>query len=301
MILENISYTHNKNKMELVKYSNFETSCVSFTEPKKNKYGGKSVYVQYNDKPLVLQTPELTLPYGLNVYEVKDSSGNPTGKNEYSLNLSFKGYDTRKDVKLFLSKMKELGETIVDYAVDNSQKWFRKKHTKEVVEALNNSIVQYSKDKETGEVTNKWPPTMKVKLYTDDQDNFLCETYNKKHEPVPFRENVVKGTTVKGLMSCSGVWFAGGKFGVTWVMRQMVVNPPSRLSGYSFLPDSDDEEDGVADNTCNVEDTEEDEDDEAVVDADTVEMLVETVEEEKKPVKRVRRRKKKDTAESSNA
>ena len=281
--------------MELVKYSNFETSNVSFTEPKKNKYGGKSVYVQYNDKPLVLQTPELTLPYGLNVYEVKDSSGNPTGKNEYSLNLSFKGYDTRKDVKLFLAKMTELGEEIVDYAVANSQKWFRKKHTKEVVEALNNSIVQYSKDKETGEVTHKWPPTMKVKLYTDDQESFLCETYNKKHEPVSFRENVVKGTTVKGLMSCSGVWFAGGKFGVTWVMRQMVVNPPSRLSGYSFLPDSDDEDE--TDNTCNVEDTDEDD----TVDEDTVEMLVETVEEVKKPAKKVRRRKKKDVEESTNA
>ena len=46
---------------------------------------------------------------------------------------------------------------------------------------------------------------------------------------------------VKGLMQCSGVWFAGGRFGVTWNLVQAQVRKPVRITGFCIMDDSDDE------------------------------------------------------------
>ena len=288
---------------QITKFNNFNTKNVTLSEPKLNKYGGKSVFVNYNNKQLTLQTPRMFLPYGLNEYDVKDSSGNPTGKKEYSLRLSFKDWDTEgSDTNLFLKRMQDFNDTLVDYGVKNSVKWFKKKHSKEIVEALNANVIQYSKDKETGEVTNDWPPTLKAKLYQRN-DEFTCEVYNKKREVVDFRRNVVKGAWVQGLMTCSGVWFAGGKFGVTWVMRQMIVEPPARLTGFSFIMD-DDETDAQV--NTQVEETDEETENEEVheeAEEDTVQQLVDIIEDvpekkatRKKPARK--RRTKKSESES---
>ena len=274
---------------QIIKYNNYNAANVTLSEPKLNKYGGKSVFINYNGKPLTLQTPRMFLPYGLNEYDVKDSSGNPTGKKEYSLRLSFKGWDDEtSNNATFLNAMKGFNDVLVDNGVQHSVKWFKKKHTREVVEALNSNVVQYSKDRETGEVTNEWPPTMKAKLYQRN-DLFTCEAYNKNREEVDFKTNVVKGAWVQGLMSCSGVWFAGGKFGVTWVMRQMIVEPPARLSGFSFLLDDED---------SNVEQTVETDDE----DDETVQQLTDIIEEappvktRKKPVRKSKTKASTDTS-----
>ena len=303
-----LPHTLKKEKMQTVtKYNNFEVNNVTFSEPKMNKYGGKSVYLNYNGKPLFLQTPNLFLPYGLGEYDVKDSSGNPTGKKEYSLKLSFKGWEENAEVKDFLERMKAFNDTLITYGVQNSVKWFKKKHTREVVEALNSNVIQYSKDRETGEVNNTWPPTLKAKLYTRN-DQFTCETYNTKKEQVDFRTNVVKGSYVRGLMSCTGVWFAGGKFGVTWVMKQMIVRPPNRLTGFSFILDEDDETyDDTNGKTATAttagnqfvedsdDDTEVDEEDGDEVEQQLTEIIQEEPVEKKKPRKKVTRKRKKKT------
>lgn len=284
---------------QITKYNNFNSKNVTLSEPKLNKYGGKSVFVNYNEKPLTLQTPRMFLPYGLNEYDVKDSSGNATGKKEYSLRLSFKGWeDENTSNAIFLNAMKSFNDVLVESGVQNSVKWFKKKHTREVVEALNSNVVQYSKDRETGEVTNAWPPTMKAKLYQRN-DQFTCESYNKNREEVDFKGSVVKGAWVQGLMSCSGVWFAGGKFGVTWVMRQMIVEPPARLSGFSFLMD---EEDAGVEETVETDDETVDEDEDE--NDETVQQLTEIIEDEepaKTRKKPVRKRKTKTSTDTSEA
>ena len=246
------------------------------------------------------------LPYGLNEYEVTDSSGNSSGKTDYSLKLSFKGWQDQPNISTFLENMKAFNDTLIDYGVENSVKWFKKKHSRDVVEALNSNVIQYSKDRETGEITNEWPPTLKAKVYTRN-DTFTCETYNTKRDYVDFKTNVVKGAYVQGLMSCSGVWFAGGKFGVTWVMRQMIVEPPNRLTGFSFILDDDDVECNTTTTTQNVGNTVDDTDEEDFDShEETVQQLTEIIEEtpvEKKKARKkpVRKRKKKKDVETEEA
>ena len=59
------------------------------------------------------------------------------------------------------------------------------------------------------------------------------------------RDFVPKASHVKGLIKCTGLWFAGGKCGCGWQLVQINVRPPTRLvgSGKCYIPeDSDDDE-----------------------------------------------------------
>lgn len=228
---------------QIIRYNKLDSSKLTFSDVKPNRYGGKTVHVKYGGKTLMVQTPKMYLPYGLGEYQVKDSNGNPTGDVKYSLDMSFKGWDSEgpSAVKTFYENMQKLDGRLVDEGVANRVSWFKSKnHTKEVVEALYSPALRFSKDRETGEVTTKWPPTMKAKVYQAPDGSFKAETYNDKRVPVEFRPSVVKGCYVQALVSCSSVWFAGGKFGMTWQVRQMIVHPPMRLTGFSFLVDEDD-------------------------------------------------------------
>jgi hypothetical protein len=36
-------------------------------------------------------------------------------------------------------------------------------------------------------------------------------------------------------VQCGGIWYTGGKFGVTWRLSQAIVRPPVRIQGGCFL------------------------------------------------------------------
>ena len=55
---------------------------------------------------------------------------------------------------------------------------------------------------------------------------------------------VPKGSSVKGLIQCGGLWFVGGKFSVTWRLQQACIRPPRQLVGQGkcmLMDDSDDD------------------------------------------------------------
>ena len=54
-----------------------------------------------------------------------------------------------------------------------------------------------------------------------------------------------KATHLTGLIQCTGLWFAGGKFGCTWKLLQAKLQQPVRLVGSGvchIVEDSDDED-----------------------------------------------------------
>jgi hypothetical protein len=56
---------------------------------------------------------------------------------------------------------------------------------------------------------------------------------------------ISKGSHVTGLISCRGMWFVGGKCGITWSLDQLCVRPQQRIAGSSVcmvMDDSDDED-----------------------------------------------------------
>ena len=105
--------------------------------------------------------------------------------------------------------------------------------------------IKHATDKETGEVTDKYPPTLKTKVPCWD-DKFSCHVYDheKKEITGDISEHVNKGQTVMAIIKCGGVWFSGGKYGCSWKIDQLkIVSKPQGLVGYAFRDDEEEEED----------------------------------------------------------
>ena len=86
-------------------------------------------------------------------------------------------------------------------------------------------------------------PTMKVKLgYWENK--FDCEIYSPEgkmlfsHETHPTSSPVdliPKASQTAVIVQCGGIWFAGGKFGVTWKLLQAVVKPKPTMKGKCLI------------------------------------------------------------------
>merc|ERR1711934_1151325 len=225
------------NKMsspQIVKSDKFTCDNVEYSDPKKLSHGGQAIYLNYDGKPLILQTPKMSMPWGMGKYD--------GDVPKFSLDLSFKGMDNSDSLQTFYKALNGLDEKLVEDGAKNSLSWFKKKkQAREVCKALYANQIKVSKDK-NGEPDGKYPPTMKVKIPWRD-GSFQCDAYdsNKKLIEDDLSNVLVKGTQVQALIQCVGMWFAGGKYGCSWKVVQMKVTPPQGIHGYSFLDDSDDE------------------------------------------------------------
>ena len=232
---------------------NFKSTSVQFSDVKTNSYGGKIVYLNKDGSPLLVQTPEMSIPYGLSENEITDQKTNEVIGHKYHVNLSFKGMDAKHSdpkvqrqinkLKEFHSMLAELDKQVIEHAKKNSLAWLKmKKASTETIEALYTPIIIKSKDKETQEPDGKYPDTIKGKIpYWENQ--FKTDVYNEDKEKVDLKESLVKGAEAKALLKCVGIWFAGGRFGVGWRIEQMRVKIPETLQGYSFVDSDDDEDD----------------------------------------------------------
>ena len=224
----------------IIKPAEFNLDNVSYSEPKSLSNGGKAVYVNFNNGPVVLQTQKMKCPFGMSKFD--------GDYPKYTLEMSFAGMDNNESLETFYNKMSSFDEKLVSDGVVNSMPWFKKKKMKEeVVSAFYTPQVKLSKDKETGEPNGKYPPTLKVKLPWRD-GKFTCDVYDAKKERVDadLSEVLTKGTTVQALIQCVGLWFAGGKYGCSWKIVQLKVTKQSAISGYAFIADSDDDADADA-------------------------------------------------------
>lgn len=211
--------------------------------------GGKIVWISYDNGPLILQTPEMVAPFGLSQWD------NDKGGKKITLDLSFKGKESRHNLSKFYENLAAIDERMVHEAFENSASWFKKKTSEEVLKELYTPIIRHAKDKNTGEITDRYPATFKVSLpEKDGKWNF--EVYNQNKAAVDLSTLEMKGAKVTALIQCLGVWIAGTKFGVSWKILQMRVVPIRKLEGYSI---KDQEEDKVEDEDLDEDDLKDDE------------------------------------------
>jgi len=211
----------------------FQFNCndVQFLDPTINKAGGKSVKVVSDKSTLHLSTHSM-LTWGAQEF-VDEASG----KKSYNMSLQFE--DDEKSQQA-LEKMKAFESKLKEDCVKNSKKWMNKASiSPEVVDALFHPILNYPKDKNTGEPDYSRNPTMRVKLDCWD-DKFTFEIYDVQGQPLfqpgvkedihPL-ELITKLSNVMTILRCGGLWFANGKFGCTWRLVQAVVKPRETLTG----------------------------------------------------------------------
>lgn len=221
----------------IVDASEFSAKNAYYAKPKVNPSGGKNVMIMDSSikKPLVLSTP-LMLTWGVNEWTSDDN-----GRKTYDLSLQFPREEDENFSKCkgFLESLKEFEQQILKDALTNSKEWFGKKHDLvQVVEALFTPMLRYPKDN-SGEPDHSRAPSLRVKLpYWDNK--FSCELYNLSGDMIfPNAEDdalspvslISKGQKIATIVKCGGIWFAGGKFGVTWKLVQAVVQPRVTLRG----------------------------------------------------------------------
>jgi hypothetical protein len=229
----------------VVQPSAFSASKVSISQPKVLESGGKLAYVNYGDaRSLIMQTPSLPSPFGLNVF-------GKNGPPKYSLDLAMRGYNgasPNPKVKAFFDALSALDEFMIDQGVKNSKLWFKSDMKREVVEAFYTPTVKFGRDKEGNQTP--YPPNVKLQLRRRrDHDEFETDFYDEKSKTdpnakplkgIPIEEMLVKKVEVTALMQCTGVWFAGGKFGLSWKAVQVRLDSvPAGLRGPAFQEDDD--------------------------------------------------------------
>jgi hypothetical protein len=216
----------------------FNAENIRFSSVKANSSGGKSVGIlnKLTNTGIRISTPLMTT-WGASDYE---------GNQKFEMSLQFPNKDyPSEDAETFLEKMIAFENKIKADALANSKEWFGKVHKNaEVVDALYSPMLKYPKDKSTGEPDLTRAPTLKVKLPIWE-GVWKCEVYDEddtKLFPNPSNPCVTpldlltKGLKVATLIQCGGLWFANGKFGVTWKLIQVVVpKPKESLSGRCFI------------------------------------------------------------------
>jgi Family of unknown function (DUF5871) len=204
----------------------FNVENVRYSSPKVNQSGGKSVNILNSDTKtgLRLSTP-LMLTWGASDFE---------GNEKFEMSLQFpKSEYTNDDCEAFLKNMQDFENKIKADALKNSKDWFGKVHkNSEVVDALYTPMLKYSKDKFTGEPDLTKPPVLRVKLskWEGAWKCLICDEDGQKLFPnqlgtTPL-DYIKKGTNLAVIMQCGGLWFANGKFGVTWKLIQAMVQKP---------------------------------------------------------------------------
>jgi Family of unknown function (DUF5871) len=221
----------------VVSPSAFKVSNVSFSAIKVLDSGGKQAYLNYNSKPLVMQIGSLETPFGMSVFDKI-----PGAPVKYSVELNLRGYNdpaTPTVVNIYTA-LSALDEYMIEMGVKNSRAWFKGDMSRDVVSALYTPSVRFSRDADGN--LKSFPPSLKIQLRKKD-GKFETAVYDEQKRPmegVPLEDILVKRAHLTVLMQCTGVWFAGGKFGLSWKAIQIRADKiPERIRGFAFLDDGE--------------------------------------------------------------
>src|SRR6056300_1552195 len=212
--------------------SDFSPASVQFSKLRKNKNGGKAVYLNAGDnKKLYIQFPFMRSPYGLSAF-----TDEGTGRTSYSLDLSFD--PDNEEAMALHNKLKELDDIIVNTVAANSKEWLGKDFNVAVLkEALYKPIIRPGKE--------QYPSTMKLKILTKSDGSFVPECYNMNKQMVSL-DTIAKGQKACAIIDLNQIWFIDNKFGVTIRLQQALFEQSAKLPSFAFqglnLPDEEEEE-----------------------------------------------------------
>ena len=224
---------------------------IKYAKAKVNNSGGKSVGIvnASTNTALNIQTP-LMLTWGVN-----ENTDKKTGEvQSYSMALQFPSDEYKTaNVSKFFAVMQAFETKIKQDAIANSKEWFGKAMSAEVIGAIFNPVLSYSKNPQTGEPDHSKNPTLRIKLPFYDGEWKGIEIYDTENT-VLFpntdgkspKDIIVKGSDAALIITCGGLWFAGGSFGVTWRLVQAVLKPKPSLRGKCHIVLDDDEQRRIA-------------------------------------------------------
>jgi len=241
--------TKKQNKYNIMKINELNLEKIKYSPIKALDNGAKISYINYetDNNPIRLQTAECELPFDAGYYP--DQNAN-SGKFSIMISLG-----SNVD---FSDKIKEFDEKLKEDAEKNSKEWFKKKMSSAAIEAIYTTMLKESRDIETGELDNKYPPKFNYKIVIRD-GKCDCGFFDEKKTKIDIPKldgdisdhmlsrYLVKGAKIKALLKCNGIWISGNKFGCTWRAEQIQITVPVDMGDEFAFRDSDDDDDDEED------------------------------------------------------
>ena len=260
----------------VIHVKNVSLSDITYGTPRSLDSGGKSIPIFHKGNPLVIQTEEMRIPFGIRdaiaqaaaVVAGDDGSSSSVGKK----NIEF---SVEKDLApAFFETISSMDAMVIDHAMKHSKQWFRKAHDKrDVLEALYTPMIKYARDKDTGEITDRYAPLFKANLAMK-QGVIATEVYDSSRSKIDILSVDLRGARGVAILQCSGVWVAGGKFGCSWRVLQMRVSlSKTRIQGYAFLEDPSDEQNSSTNNNNVTTENDAEKDSAAVASVDAMKFM----------------------------
>ena len=172
--------------------------------------------------PMRIQFPRLYMPFGVSGFTPE------VGPTKYNVDLALKGHDEEGSyIKKFYDSLRAIEDKIIDNVVEQSEKIFQKKMTKEELMPMFNSNVKESPGRE---------PKFRVKVDTDHHSMIKAAVYDADKNPI--KTEVSNGLYARNsghtIVELNSVYFLNRKFGCTWKLYQLVVYEPQNLKGFQF-------------------------------------------------------------------
>ncbi len=232
------------SKLAILNVTEFSADNLIASAPKQlNPMGAKSVGLNYKfddcQSLITLQTPWMK-SFGINKWQDEKK---PEEAPKLSVTLSFGGVESNDDIKNLHDFLHELDEWAIDYVHKNSWELLKVKNAPRATIAFNYTrSFKTPVDRSTGEPTGK-PDNMKLKVTRNGADysaSFFDVNKNRINAD-DVESKFTMGSNVRALIQCTGFWIAAGKFGLSWKLKQMIIDPPTRIGREYAFDDSHDE------------------------------------------------------------
>lgn len=214
---------------KFVKTSEWDVQANRYMQPRVSDRGIKMVTVIGNqrNKKLHLQLPGMTC-WGIEDYTDKDT-GESDGKFKIKLHFRDDGSDEAKEA---LEKLQKFEDQIINDAVSNSEAWFGKKLSRELVEDRYFPFLKVGKNKETREPdpSRGYYFSPKVNCYSGKWDVEVFDTdrtmvFPSEDESATPMDFVPAGSDVTCGIECKYIWLGAKGWGISWALKQTVVVP----------------------------------------------------------------------------
>ena len=215
-----------------IKTSQWDTQGLRYMQPRTTERGLKTVAVisTQKNKKLHIQMPSITC-WGIKDY-IDQSTGESDGKFTITLHFSGKENYITEDSKVALEKLKAFEEQILNDAVNNSEAWFGKHKSRELVEDAYYPFLKMGKNSETKKPdpekgiyfrpkVNCYSGSWDVEIY-DPEGSMLFPSENEGETPIDF---VPSGSQVTCGIECKQIWIGAKGWGISWALKQCVVIP----------------------------------------------------------------------------
>ena len=219
-----------KTNPTIIQMANWNPAAKKYMAPKVNDKGAKTVNIisTQTNRSIHLTLP-LLMTWGIADF-TDQKTGESDGRFKMSLNFPNEEYATPESREA-LQKLKDFEEVILNDAVANSEVWFGKKQSREIVEYGFFPFLTYSKNKDTKAIDYSRPPSLRPKVpkYGEDWNIEIYDTKSNLLFPSPDFvspiELVPKQSNVATVIACTGLWMGGKGWGTTWKVVQCVVKP----------------------------------------------------------------------------